>query len=838
MVSIPFCGTAQPKALAVFFISVVGAIIGASLVFNQLLVQVPKDERYEGYFNAANYHVFTVVCVILIQCGQSMYNYGGFASKAWKYLGFPAAGILIFWITGTIEPHAGKLSWVSMSYANINALRIGWEAKDTDTYTQFSRTQGLKDLGLTDKYTVVNTELAAENLVTEVEQVEDYQTAFTGVMFLLITLVISGTISNGYYGVAFKGPVGSQGWSKNYQMAVVFSMLSFTFGFVATFVAWSSDAGANPGHPFYETVLGMASYHLIAATTIAAAVQLESRFLAEIGLLVVGFFLLSGPTKLWQMSALGETDGVKMYLTQNLYKDASGKFLESIVTAELDRYRTAVVLGVLQAVTAIYAMIKLLGDSSMKSIQFDATGYRQEAKPWKKNIVHYVFLSLGGAMVIVACALTWNVGRESLKNIGAQETYRMDAVNWYILMVFMAEGFVILQYFENTMASLKPLWWVAAGIISSTIIGFNCVGTHDRQVWMVDWSIPGTNDMRAYLEKNDKDDFLPPKKAIGVVEADYEQAFAAQIIFYIGFMTTWVFSMKLPFSSCGSTIHWDRNSGVYAFAKVKSWATVFVVFSFLFYVVALGVLAANDLADPAVRNANTSVVTADDTSCSGQFGNMYLSASDTCWATEQNAAGERFTLNTMTSWMPADRKYWELLTFISIGYVSAACLLAGWLQADARAVKFSAVIAGVQWLSLEYAMSWDNEGNEGADYPNPTYGSIFEDFGCADVDDNGECGQYKAGFVILFLAAVFNIFAATIMMSDLDDAVDGENTNVPSTPSRSIPEGAQAITQEELQLAVSTPEKAMELARRIQEQGYLSVAAAEPSGPPAPSTMV
>merc|ERR1712127_1114189 len=106
-----------------------------------------------------------------------------------------------------------------------------------------------------------------------------------------------------------------------------------------------------------------------------------------------------------------------------------------------------------------------------------------------------------------------------------------------------------------------------------------------------------------------------------------------------------------------------------------------------------------------------------------------------------------------------DRKYWELLTFISIGYVSAACLLAGWLQADARAVKFSAVIAGVQWLSLEYAMSWDNEGNEGADYPNPTYGSIFEDFGCKDVEDNGECGQYKAGFVILFLAAVFNIIA-------------------------------------------------------------------------------
>ena len=64
------------------------------------MVQTPKDERYEGYFNAANYHVFTAVCVILIQCGMSMYNYGGFASKAWKYLGFPG-----------MQPHPLPLSF-------------------------------------------------------------------------------------------------------------------------------------------------------------------------------------------------------------------------------------------------------------------------------------------------------------------------------------------------------------------------------------------------------------------------------------------------------------------------------------------------------------------------------------------------------------------------------------------------------------------------------------------------------------------------------------------------------------------------------------------------------
>jgi len=609
---------------------------------------------------------------------------------------------------------------------------------------------------------------------------------------------------------------------------VVFSMLSFIFGFVATFVAWSSDAGADPTHPFYETVMGMASYHLIAAFAIAAAVQLESRILTETAVFVTGFFLLSGPSKLWQMSALMETDAI----TLDVYSDAEGRFLESIATAELDRYRTAVVLGVLQGVTAIYAAIKLLGDDSMKSSEIDAVGYRMETKPWKKNIVHYIFLSLGFCMVLVSCALDWNVAREALKNIGAQETYRMDAANWFLLMLFLAEACILVQYFENSLPSLKPLWWVAAGIATSAITGFSNIGTHDRQLWMVDYSIAGVNELREYLEKEDKDDFLAPKRAIGVEEKDYEQAFSAQIIFYLGFLITWLFSMKIPYSGGNN---WDRNSGVYSFAKVKSWATIFVIFSFLFYVVAIGIMSATDLAHPAISNANTSEVTVGDETCNGEFANMYIIGSPACYVNPQNADGERFTINMMTSWVPTDRKYWELLTFISIGYIATVCLFAGWLSADSRSVKLAAIIAGVQWLSLEYAMTWDN-GQNGDMYPNPTYGSILEDFGCKDGDDNGDCAQYKAGFVVMFLSAVFTILGAMTMLANLDESVEGPR-EAPSTPSRSVPEGAQAITQEELSLAISTPEKAMELARRIQEQGYLSVAAAEPAVA-APSTMV
>jgi hypothetical protein len=859
MVAIPFCGSAQPKALAVFFLSVIGSIIGASLVFNQLLVQTPNDEQYEGYFNAANYHVLTLVAIILINCGTSMYNYGGFASKVWKYLAFPAAGILIVWITGTIEPHAGALSWVSMSYANINTLRIAWEGRGKDGETldefeNFSRGELLKTYGLTDQFVVVNSELAADESVTLEEQVDDYHVAFTGVIFLLVTLVLSGSISNGYYGMAFKGPLGSQGWSKNYQSAVVFSMLAFIFGFVATFVAWSSDAGADPTHAFYETVMGIASYQLIAATVVASAVQLESRFLAEIAVFLSGFFLLSGPVKLWQMKSLIRS-GIK--ISGYDYTDADGRYLESIVSAETDRYAIAVVLGIFQAIATIYAVIKLLGDASFKSIDFDAVGYRADAKPWKKNIMHYVFLSLGFVMVIVACALDWSVARSALKSIGAEDTDRMDAANWYILLLLIAEGCLVVQFFENSLPSLKPLWWVACGISASVIAGFSNIGTHDRQLWMIDFSFAGVNELREYLEKDDKDDFLPPKRAIGPAESDYEQAFAADLLFYIGFMISWVFTMKIPFSSCGSTVHWDRNTGVYSFAKVKSWATIFVIFAFLFYVIAVGIMAASDLAHPPISQQNvTTKLTGDfapaTSNCEGEHFNMYLDTTTAgaynCleFAGENTWAGERFTINLMTSWVPTDRKYWELLTFISIGFMGTVLVTAGWLHGDARSVKAAALISGITWLSLEYAMAWDVDNSNStvvesaeyrAMYPNPTYGSILQDFGCDDGNDNGECSQYKSGFVILFLASVFTIFASMTMLSTLDDAIEGEHAIAPSTPSRSIPGDAQAITQEELQMAISTPEKAMELARRIQEQGYLSVAAAEPAAA-APSTMV
>merc|ERR1711871_1494957 len=484
--------------------------------------------------------------------------------------------------------------------------------------------------------------------------------------------------------------------------------------------------------------MGIASYQLVAACVVASAVQLESRFLAEIAVFLSGFFLLSGPVKLWQMKSLIRS-GIQ--ISGGDYTDAEGRFLESIVTAETDRYAIAVVLGIFQGLATIYAVIKLLGDASFKSIDFDAVGYRTEAKPWKKNIMHYIFLSLGFVMVIVACALDWSVARSALKNIGAEETDRMDAANWYILLLLIAEGCLVVQFFENSLPSLKPLWWVACGISASVIAGFSNIGTHDRQLWMIDFSFAGVNELREYLEKDDKDDFLPPKRAIGPAEGDYEQAFAADILFYIGFMISWIFTMKIPFSSCGSTVHWDRNTGVYSFAKVKSWATIFVVFAFLFYVIAIGIMAASDLAHPPISKQNwTTTLTGDAapevTNCVGEHFNMYLEerGNYNCleFVDENTWAGERFTINLMTSWVPTDRKYWELLTFISIGYVSATTLLAGWLHGDARAVKLSAIIAGVQWLSLEYAMSWDNDGNTDASYPNPTYGSIFEDFGCKD----------------------------------------------------------------------------------------------------------
>jgi hypothetical protein len=808
------------------------------LVFNQLLVQVSTDDRYEGFFNAANFHVFTVVIAVLVACGSSFYQYGGFAKKMWKYLPYFTVGILMLWITGSLEPQAGKLAWISMSYASVNALRIGWEA---NIYEGFGRSALVMNLGLVESSTVVR-EGAVPN---DVEDEEDYRTAFIGVLFLLISVVLSGSISNGNYGMPFKGTLGSVGWTKGYQASVVSAFAAMALGFCATFLAWSSDAGANPAHPFYETVMGMASYSLIGAFTITSAVMLESRFVAEIALFITGFFLLQAPVKCWQLATFSEEPTIKAELAQYQYTDTSGDYTNSVVSAELDRYKSTTILNVLQAVFTIYSAMKFLGDASQNSDKYDAVGYRMvnedgtANKPFKKNIMHYVFITLGTLLAVVGCALTWAGARESLKNIGADESYRMDAANWYILMCFIAQFCIVVQFFENSLPSLKPLWWVGAGIVATVQMGFSNIGTHDRQLWHIDYSFAGMNELRALLMHEDE---FHTGRAVGVDESDYDQALAGALLFWIGFLLTWVFTMKFPLSGCGSTTNWNRNSGVYGFAKLKSTQTIFVMFGFILYIVGLCVLLSNNLASPNIHGARSAIVNASDPDatppivsvCTGNFFNVHAESTDACiWAVDQDIANDRFTMNTMTSWVPADRKYSNIFLFITVGFSSSVAMFAGWLHGDSRSIKYGLIFAGVMWLALEYAMTYDGTS--------VAYGEKYGDYRCTHLPEDeseSDCEMYKAGMVVIFLAGLCNLVAGLIMLGILDHEVEGATIIAPSTPSRSIPGDAEAITQEELALAVSTPEKAMELARRIQEQGYLSVVAAEPAGPAAPSTMV
>jgi hypothetical protein len=394
---------------------------------------------------------------------------------------------------------------------------------------------------------------------------------------------------------------------------------------------------------------------------------------------------------------------------------------------------------------------------------------------------------------------------------------------------------IVVQFFEIALPSLKPLWWVGAGIISTCQLGFSNIGTHDRQLWFIDYSFAGLNELRALLMHETE---YVDKRAVGVDEGEYDQAFAGVLLFWMGFVITWMFTMKFPLSACGSTTNWNRNTGLYSFAKLKSSQTIFVIFGFVLYVIALSVLMANDLATPAISGAAGSAVnTTDGGVCSGEFFNVHSGGVSGCTfidAETSQISGDRFTLNTMTSWIPTDRKYSDIFLMATVGFTSTIAVFAGWFQGDSRSLKYGLIWAGVMWLALEYAMTFDGATGE--------YGARYADFPCKDLDDlgqdTGDCEMYKAGMVVMFLAGLCNVIAALIMLGVLDTEIDGANHVTPSTPSRSIPADAQAITQEELNLAVSTPEKAMELARRIQSQGYLSVVAASPTGAPAPSTMV
>merc|ERR1719473_214365 len=249
--------------------------------------------------NAANFHVVSVFLLFLGFAFFVIQKNGGlgarFLCNGYRALIYSLLGLALTYITGLFGSYSTKHGWVDFSYANINAIRIAWESSpdDESLYYKFERT--VAGLGLVERY------MPAEE-GSDVAIRANFKAAFAGAVLTwiaggLIAGQFGGKVAENLKGNIFKVDLGGEKkpFDASYGVTVFTGLLSFVLGIVATFTIWSSDAGADPSHPFYEAVMQVATYSLALSTMAALGTIMEERFALEIGLYIVGFFVLTGP---------------------------------------------------------------------------------------------------------------------------------------------------------------------------------------------------------------------------------------------------------------------------------------------------------------------------------------------------------------------------------------------------------------------------------------------------------------------------------------------------------------------------------------------------------------
>jgi hypothetical protein len=110
---------------------------------------------------------------------------------------------------------------------------------------------------------------------------------------------------------------------------------------------------------------------------------------------------------------------------------------------------------------------------------------------------------VSGILMLTGCGMLWSAANDALIAVGAEDSPRINAANFFIFLMLIAWlGFAAQM---SDLSEVKQLVWVSIGIISSTMVGWLNIGTHDRQLWFVDVSLGGLNELHqwAYNDKSD-----------------------------------------------------------------------------------------------------------------------------------------------------------------------------------------------------------------------------------------------------------------------------------------------------------------------------------------------
>jgi hypothetical protein len=819
--------------------------LGAGLIWGGIYEQVPSEYHFHGAFNAACYYVLQILFVFTIP-----FSVAGLVKAGWlnnTKLSAALAAICYVGIgwgmavqSGSVGlPGGGPLEWASFSVANLQNIRIQWEetqrlCKSVDEgeydackvaseafYYGFSRPSDIQNLGLGNQMGVVSQFTDSEGVPNSANSgnEDDLRVVFAGLIIAFISGYTLFALASGpNQGVPFAGPVGSAEWTPGYQSSVFTSLIAFAFGLTATFVLWSTDAAADPTHPFYENVLNSAaSVFLVTFLCLLGVVSEESQWL-EASLFFAGFLTLAAPVRMWQMKALASTNDIAPYMSSNMYKENT-----IAREAEVDRYLIGGSLTIIATVFVLYTACKALAaDAKAVAMAGTVTTSSPVLRSLRAALLGFSFIGIWTAV-----GMLWSQTNDALEKIDATDSDRGNAAHYYIFLLL----FAYFGWFVNGLdavfsggapaedgaasvtakipfGALKPLMWVSTGLVAATFTGYVSVGTHDRQLWHIDASLANANEVREIVTHTHK-----PSRSYGADHEDYQVTFTALVILFITICSVAMTAVSFPFTVRTSV----PTSGCTTFGFLTA------AISFVFFIVGFCVLLSTPMAHPMVANdtvadgkfesptidfenkAGTGWLMTDDLSgfnpknieldfgCSGKFYNMYLDQAtvnnegDYCfksvkyWVVDGLLAGnddgpilgpgdpiidakrftsERFTVN-MFNPDPVNNyvssTYMQLFTISALALVAAYQNFFGIASGSTIMVKSSLYVFGFIIVTVGYAMNW-----QGADQIGQN-GSIWDDEQC-DEDGEGDCRSFKAGFAFFFLQAIFGIIAGAYII--------------------------------------------------------------------------
>lgn len=595
--------------------------------------------------NAANYFIVSILLIMLpmiaairIKAGF-VFNFTKYTSTFVASLIYTAFGFGMFFSIGHMEPPAvGRYNYVSFSAPSVNALRIAWEeggrtciksdpgfdacqaTKHAYNAQGFQRSAQLNSLGLKDFYGVVGIKENG-NRDNDGER-EDVQIALAGIIIIMtggymLYLNYGGKSMQlgGYPGVPFASQEGGK-WDRDFAANTFLGMVSFGLALVAGFVLWTSDAAADPTHPFYETVLGMAISAVLVANTVFLGVIQDEKIFLEVGLFFTGATTIAAPIRMWQLASLSETAVIKDFVIDR----ASSFSVRTDVAkeAEVDRYYIGGVLTTISALIGIYVACKAL-----KNTVAPGTGaFSKATSAGGKLFEGLRYLLVLGSFVLIFVYLGMYVEMIDtfLDAVDAAESDRGNAARLFAVLGLVAYlGFFINYVVElenskalpledapapgalmSTLALLRPIKFVSYGICVSVFSGFLNIGTHDRQLFPIDLSMGGANEIRAMLAHGA--DKFEGARSFGVSESEFGQAFGATVILFIAMSAIYTASLPMPFINTGKS---DGKENAFSDVKTKTgFVSAFIAFAGLgCFIIGFLSLVTLDMAAPPVHKS-------------------------------------------------------------------------------------------------------------------------------------------------------------------------------------------------------------------------------------------